>query len=314
MNPPFLLFKPMKPQASAHFPQFRFADGQKWLFNPVLKKRFANRPEERVRLQYVEYLLHQTEFNKNRIGFEAPIKAHGAEHTLRADLVLYDRQMNPFALIECKSERAGLNDKTAQQAARYNQNLNAEYIMITNGINEFWYDLSGKSPRQTSAPLTGQESSKNIRNDNYWTERGFISSESQQSTVKLAHFFLKGITDETGSPAKYLNIPKELSPFAAEHYYFFQPCGTDQKIAFTLLNGGDGVTYLTAVLNRSGRSEGILWIDMDALQKDDEPVASISTPHGLQSKHVPESLLIGLQDDDPAIFENFGKQLLIFFD
>jgi hypothetical protein len=85
----------MKSIAIHHFPLIIPQPGEKYLYNPVLKKRFKNRPEERVRLRWVEYLLHQTEWPKSRIGFEAPVSLPQEENTLRADLVLYNRDFSP---------------------------------------------------------------------------------------------------------------------------------------------------------------------------------------------------------------------------
>src|SRR6056297_3733025 len=135
----------MRSNTTGHFPQMRFSDGQKWLFNPILRKRFANRPEERVRLQYVEFLLRETAVTKNRIGFEALVKAYARDNSLRADLVIYDQQIAPMALIECKSGQIKLNEKTSEQAARYNLTLQANFMMITNGHSDFWYKKEGKT-------------------------------------------------------------------------------------------------------------------------------------------------------------------------
>ena len=173
----------MNHNTTGHFPQFRFQDGKKWLFNPILKTRFANRPEERVRLQYVEFLLRETTVTKNRIGFEALVKAYARDNSLRADLVIYNQEISPVALIECKSERIKLNEKTAEQAARYNLTLQADYLMITNGHNDFWYKRDDKSVSYLqNHPFTMvKEPASSPRTAAYWTNRGFLDSTLPES-------------------------------------------------------------------------------------------------------------------------------------
>ncbi|HMB41744.1 MAG TPA: type I restriction enzyme HsdR N-terminal domain-containing protein, partial [Balneolaceae bacterium] len=139
----------MKSASLYHFPQVIIEDGQKWLFNPVLKKRFKNRPEERVRLQWVDFLLNQTDWNKNRIGFETPVQLRREDRALRADLLLYSDDVAPYALIECKSDQIKLSDSTAVQAARYNSLLHAPYIILTNGREDLVYKVEDGTAKST---------------------------------------------------------------------------------------------------------------------------------------------------------------------
>ena len=59
--------------------------------------------------------------------------------------MIYDQEIAPMALIECKSGRIKLNAKTAEQAARYNLTLQADFMMITNGHSDFWYKKESKT-------------------------------------------------------------------------------------------------------------------------------------------------------------------------
>ncbi len=51
----------------------------------------------------------------------------------RFDIVIYDREANPFTIVECKEMNVALTENTLQQVLRYNIHLKARYIVVTNG-------------------------------------------------------------------------------------------------------------------------------------------------------------------------------------
>ncbi|WP_253275674.1 type I restriction enzyme HsdR N-terminal domain-containing protein [Persicobacter sp. CCB-QB2] len=53
----------------------------------------------------------------------------------RSDGLVFDRNGQPFMLIECKAPSVKLDQKVVQQAATYNQTLRAPYIVVTNGLS-----------------------------------------------------------------------------------------------------------------------------------------------------------------------------------
>ena len=55
----------------------------------------------------------------------------------RADLVIYDREARPVAVVECKRPEVELDKDVLDQAIRYNMVLNVRYIIITNGIRTY---------------------------------------------------------------------------------------------------------------------------------------------------------------------------------
>lgn len=273
----------MRSQATGHFPQVRFSDGRKWLYNPILKKRFANRPEERVRLQYVEFLLHLTTVSPNRIGFEAPVKTESTENTLRADLVIYDRDMTPFALIECKSGRIKLNAKTAEQTARYNRTLQADFLMITNGIDDFWY----RQTEQTISPLQKhpfdlKAAEQEIKNSSYyWIKRGFVDPSHTGPIAETAGKFLNSVFAPL-EPADitYLNLPADISTTSLDHFYRIYRSDSGNSLALSLIADSSNQTVLSAVLNRDGKNRGVLWVSLAGIFSTVSPEAIRLTPGG----------------------------------
>jgi len=298
-----------------HFPLFRFLDGKKWLYNPILKKRFSNRPEERVRLRYVEFLLLESAFSKNRIGFEAPVRPTGATHSLRADLVLYSDRMEPHILIECKSEHVKLTEQTAEQIARYNRELDASYLMITNGRQELWYELTDGTPRATANPIPKVKKMADPSTDpSYWTNRGFISSSSDIVIGKLASNMLHKIFS-TADPAslQYLNLPSDIVPFLPGHYYRVLPAKNNFSVALTVLNGGTGATLFTAAVNRENENLGLLWIELDQIQGRGIPQVSLISKNGHETKTLPPHFRTALVNHNRDFIKHITDQILNFF-
>ena len=57
-----------------YYPQLRFGPEGVRLYNPLLRKRYANRPEERVRLRFVDMLLHGAGFRARGSGSRWPFR------------------------------------------------------------------------------------------------------------------------------------------------------------------------------------------------------------------------------------------------
>lgn len=307
----------MRSQTSGHFPQIRFLDGQKWLFNPVLKKRFANRPEERVRLQYVDFLLYQSNISHNRIGFETPVRADSAENTLRADLVLYTREMNAHTLIECKSGRITLNEKTAEQAARYNQSLKATYLMITNGHEDYWYKNNDDkvSPLQHNPIELVEEANNAAQNPQYWTDRGFIdTSLSKDASARITKFLKSFFNDPKDAVFSYLTLPDDIAPASLDHYYRLYKVNSNQSLAISTVSSPASPTLLSVLMNEDGKNRGILWIPVRDLLSGEAAEATLLTPKGTQDVAIPGNFGLPIDSVSGPSVEKFINQLINFFD
>ncbi len=106
--------------------------GQVFIHDPIRKKYLVQTPEEVVRQLFLAYLLEERAFPKNRIRTEKVLKVN--ELTKRCDILVYDWEMNPFLLVECKSPNVPLTDATLRQIAAYNMPLKVNYLILTNGL------------------------------------------------------------------------------------------------------------------------------------------------------------------------------------
>ncbi len=113
------------------------------IFDPVRKKWLGLTPEEWVRQNIVQYLLVTKKFPSSLIAVEKEIRL--GELKKRCDLVIYNRKLHPWMIIECKKMDVKLSQKTMEQILLYHMSLPAKYLIITNG--SFCYGFEKKEER-----------------------------------------------------------------------------------------------------------------------------------------------------------------------
>ena len=110
-------------------------DNLQTIWDPLRKKNVALTPEERVRQWCIGVLSRDLEVPMHMMMSEVGFKLGGKQ--FRADLVVYDRQAKPLAVVECKRPEVELDQEVLEQAIRYNMVLNVSYMIITNGRQTF---------------------------------------------------------------------------------------------------------------------------------------------------------------------------------
>ena len=111
--------------------QVREANGRREVFDVVRRRWVALTPEEWVRQQTVALLHNGYGYPLELMQIEAAITLNGL--TKRCDIVVYDRSVKPFMIVECKKESVSLSQKVVDQACRYNLVLKVPFLMLTNG-------------------------------------------------------------------------------------------------------------------------------------------------------------------------------------
>ena len=101
------------------------------VFGMVRKKWYVLQPEEFVRQLLLHFLIGDMRYNRNRITVERGVKINEGDR--RTDILVFDRDMRPFLLIECKAPGVKLTTDTFRQAANYNGAFKVPYLMISNG-------------------------------------------------------------------------------------------------------------------------------------------------------------------------------------
>ncbi|MFM7007493.1 MAG: type I restriction enzyme HsdR N-terminal domain-containing protein [Flavobacteriales bacterium] len=105
----------------------------------VRKKPIVLTPEEWVRQHLISYLhLHQG-YAIEKIGVEKQLLYEG--FTKRWDIVVFNGQFEPAILIECKAPDIKLSHEVFMQIATYQQKLNAQCLILSNGQTHLIYEI-----------------------------------------------------------------------------------------------------------------------------------------------------------------------------
>lgn len=105
------------------------------VFDIIRKKYIIMTPEEHVRQQFLHFLIEEKKYPKSLFGIEKQLKIY--KLTKRTDIVLYDNEGKISVIVECKSPKIAISQKTFDQIARYNMNFKAKYLIVTNGLNHY---------------------------------------------------------------------------------------------------------------------------------------------------------------------------------
>lgn len=122
-----------------NFPRFEFKlrnlNNRQEIFDPIRHKYVTLTPEEWVRQHLISYLTDIKGYPVSVIGVEKQLLLNKLPK--RFDLVIFKRNGSPLVLVECKAPGVEITEKTFDQAARYNMLLQAEYFLITNGLEHY---------------------------------------------------------------------------------------------------------------------------------------------------------------------------------
>ena len=118
--------------------------GKALVFDEVRKKWLVLTPEEWVRQHLINYLVTEKNYPLSLISVEKEIELNGTKK--RYDAVVYNRELKPVLLIECKAPDVNITESTLEQALRYNLILGVKFLLISNGLVDFTIKIeNGKS-------------------------------------------------------------------------------------------------------------------------------------------------------------------------
>ena len=108
---------------------------QHQIFDLVRKKYVRLTPEEWVRQHFINYLVNDLSYPKSLVRIESGLTYNQLEK--RSDIIVFDKNIKPFLLVECKATNVKLSNQTFDQLSLYNQSINARYLVITNGLKHY---------------------------------------------------------------------------------------------------------------------------------------------------------------------------------
>ncbi|MBQ0117974.1 MAG: type I restriction enzyme HsdR N-terminal domain-containing protein [Flavobacterium sp.] len=134
-----------------NFPKYTFrfknSENKIAIFDEIRKKFVVLNPEEWVRQHVLQYLLLDKKYPKSHINVEKIVKINGQNK--RYDLVVFHPDGSIFLLVECKAPEVKITQHTFDQIARYNGILQADYLMVTNGLNHYFCKLDYENQKYT---------------------------------------------------------------------------------------------------------------------------------------------------------------------
>ncbi len=126
-------------------------DGKVWIFDGIRKKYVVLTPEEWVRQHVVQYMLNQLKYPKSLIKVEASLTYNSLDK--RADVVVFDREGKPWMIVECKAPDLKLTQVVAMQVATYNTSLQAPFVVITNGMLVYCFEIQPEIKSLAELPV-----------------------------------------------------------------------------------------------------------------------------------------------------------------
>ena len=112
-------------------PKIKKESNKEFIFDDTRKRWVMLTPEEWVRQNFLQYLIHVKKYPASLIAVEKEIRL--GELKKRFDIVVHDKALKPWMVIECKEMDVQLNEMVLDQVLRYNITLQVPYLVITNG-------------------------------------------------------------------------------------------------------------------------------------------------------------------------------------
>jgi hypothetical protein len=127
-------------------PSIKLINNKKHIFCLIRRKWILLTPEEKVRQFTLQLLINEYHFPQKYISVEKTITVN--ELSKRYDIVVFNQLLQPKILIECKEETIELNEKTLRQIATYNLKLSVPFLVVTNGIQSFYFKIENETSSQ----------------------------------------------------------------------------------------------------------------------------------------------------------------------
>lgn len=127
------------PELNLLFPAYshkvKKKEGKLYILEEITKKYRLLTPEEWVRQHCLHYLVNELDYPASLFQIEGSMRVDQLNR--RTDIRIYNSRGDVFMLIECKAPHIDISLSTLQQISQYQKIQKAEYLVITNGLNNF---------------------------------------------------------------------------------------------------------------------------------------------------------------------------------
>jgi hypothetical protein len=101
------------------------------IWDDVRRQWVSLSPEEWVRQNFLQYLIQVAHYPAPYIAVEKKLEL--GEVKKRFDILVYNKAVKPWLMVECKATGVPLDKKVLQQVLQYNMAVPVPYLFITNG-------------------------------------------------------------------------------------------------------------------------------------------------------------------------------------
>ncbi|MBK77700.1 MAG: restriction endonuclease subunit R [Flavobacteriaceae bacterium] len=115
------------------------------VFDSIRKKWLKLVPEEWVRLNCIEFLINEKKISRSLISVEKEFKLNNLKK--RFDIVVFNKKGEIYLLVECKAPNVKISQSVFNQITKYNLVLKSKFLMISNGINHYFFSMNFESQK-----------------------------------------------------------------------------------------------------------------------------------------------------------------------
>ncbi len=132
-----------------NFPTYKFklksSENKQYIFDVIRKKYVVLTPEEWVRQHTIVFLTDEKKYPKSLIAIEKQLEVNKLKK--RTDILVFNTNGQPELIVECKAPTIKLTQASFDQIARYNLKLEANYLVVTNGLQHYFCKLDYQNER-----------------------------------------------------------------------------------------------------------------------------------------------------------------------
>lgn len=126
-----------------NYPNYNFRikkeKNKELIFDEVRLQWITLTPEEWIRQNFLQYLIHVKNYPKSLLSIEKILSV--GELKKRCDIIVYKNNL-PWMIVECKEMNVDLKVPVLEQILRYNMGVPVKYLVLTNGKKTFAFELS----------------------------------------------------------------------------------------------------------------------------------------------------------------------------
>lgn len=131
------------------FPAYSFrlknSENKPYIFDLIRKKFLVLTPEEWVRQHILQWLTNDKGYPISLINVEKEIRVGNTRK--RYDIVVFKPDGSLYIIVECKAPKVQITQATFDQIARYNLELQADLLMVTNGLSHYYCKVDSVAER-----------------------------------------------------------------------------------------------------------------------------------------------------------------------